>query len=162
MKAECYVAGFIAMAAGGWARLKCGDISYSYNTRLLGIATIVLSIMFVILKILKKHGFDPYTLVSFIKDMDTVLIAVTVLMLGYAYNESMAVFSEKHTLIYKAFKLLSQITLPVYLVQVTANRFIFREIQSVTTFPISYVCCFGATIGIAWLLSKMESSLHRL
>lgn len=160
--AERYIVGFMAMVIGYYLRDYLENNKINQDNKLFGIVLLISSsAIYILIKLIIKNGKYDFELLHLIKDISTILLAVSLIIMGYICEKKISQFSCSHLKLYRIIKKISQLTLLIYLVQVAGKRWIIREISSVIAFPIDYMLSVVAIVILAAILDYIVNFIKK-
>jgi peptidoglycan/LPS O-acetylase OafA/YrhL len=156
---ERYCVGLSAMLVGGliyqnFEKIRKRALELKMSAFLFAIVT---GVIYVLLKLIYAKAPWHSSLIHLSIGIATVILASEMMILGCSYEKYVKAFSDKHKVIYRFIRVISQSTLAVYLLMGLDDRIIMWKIRGILPFPLSYVVDLLISIILAYAVTRLDS-----
>ena len=158
MWAERYFIGMLAMICGVEIAKKREELKIKKNVCFWGGMGVI---GYLGMKILRMKGIECFGMIHLMIGLFTIVIGSALIFLGLKYEKRIKEQSEKHKKGYRFLKIISELTLYVYLVQVFDDRVILVLVKRYIAFPLSYILANICVFIIAYIIRSIENNLIR-
>lgn len=153
---ERYVVGYISMLIGYILK------EYAISKKLRNVPSIC-PIMFLFMYFASKyikHSYSiSYNVIGFLISLSIVMLSSSLLIISYSNRDFINDLLKKNILVDKFTKLISRLTLDIYLVQVYGDYLIINTSSKYLVFPLSYIVAMIIIISIAYLIYHLRKAI---